>query len=220
MDKQISVFSFGRTQSYRCPNKMLREFGGTTLTDIILGKLKILGDHAFFAGYEDAFKHKCSEHGVRFVARDYDSVSIDGPITDILSFLKYEAAEYFLIINGCLPFLTIETIQRFLDEVRFRSYQPAFAISVKNNFFLDNSYQPINFSLDMKTINTKTVDSVFEFAHALYFFEKDYFFKEGRYWDWNQVEFISIDNQLELLDIDTEQDFNIAEILWKSRSEI
>ena len=36
---RIGVFAFARTQSERCPNKMLRPFAGTTLTDIVLEKL-------------------------------------------------------------------------------------------------------------------------------------------------------------------------------------
>ena len=67
---KIGVFSFGRKQSQRCPNKMLRPFGDTTLTDIVLLKLSKCKYFSFFAGYEDEFREKCEQRNVHFVKRD------------------------------------------------------------------------------------------------------------------------------------------------------
>jgi CMP-N-acetylneuraminic acid synthetase len=66
----------------------------------------------------------------------------------------------------------------------------------------------------MLTINTKTVEPVYEFAHALYFFDTEYFFAHGRYWDWQTVRLVEIADPHEVVDIDTEQDFRFAEALW------
>ena len=76
--------------------------------------------------------------------------------------------------------------------------------------------RPLNFPIDLKTINTKTVEPVLEFAHALYFFDKSYFFQHGRYWDWRTVRLIETGGPHEMLDIDTEEDFTFAEVLWKA----
>src|SRR5262245_697268 len=84
----VAVFSFGRIGSARCPNKMLRPFGDTTLTDLLLARLARSRYPAFFGGYEPVFAEKCAQHGVQFVQRDERSVTIDEPITDILAFLK------------------------------------------------------------------------------------------------------------------------------------
>ena len=62
--------------------------------------------------------------------------------------------------------------------------------------------------------STKTVKPVLEFAHALYFFSKEYLFREGTYWDWNTVRLIELPSKLQTIDIDTEEDFRIAEALW------
>ena len=48
----IGIFSYGRKGSERCPNKMLRTFGDTTIVDILLNKLKYFNDNSFFAGYD------------------------------------------------------------------------------------------------------------------------------------------------------------------------
>lgn len=213
----VGIFSFARKQSQRCPNKMLKPFAGTTLTDIVLSKLKNFGDSAFFAGYEDEFKRKCVKAGVRFVRRSHRSAHIDAPITEILSFLKKVDFEYLLIVNSCLPLLKYETIAAFLEDCRKNDFRPAFSVIRRNNFFFSLKRKPLNFSLSLKTINTKTVDPVYEFAHALYFFNKEYFFKHGRYWDWRYVRLIELKEKLELVDIDTQEDFEIAQRLWKNK---
>ena len=210
----IGVFSFGRTQSQRCPNKMLRPFAGTTLTDIILTKLAGFAPNAFFAGCEEAFRDKSRQHGVPFVERDPRSAAVDEPITEILSFLHDVPYTHLLIVNGCLPFLTPATIAGFLEDCRRGDCQPAFAVVRRRNHFMTLDRRPLNFPLDMKTINTKTVEPVLEFAHALYFFEKRYFFEHGRYWDWQTVRLLEAGSPRELVDIDTEDDFAHAEAMW------
>lgn len=216
----IGVFSFARKQSQRCPNKMLRPFAGTTLTDIMLEKLAKLGDNTFFAAFEKEFEDKSKMHGVRFVRRDEKSINVDEPIVEILKFLENVEYEYLLIVNGCLPFLRVETIDSFLKDCIRGEYRPAFAVAKRNNFFIDSQHNPLNFDLSLKTINTKTVKPVYEAAHALYFFNKEYFFRNGRYWDWQDVKFIELNDKIELIDIDTEADFRIAEAIYKVNKEV
>jgi CMP-N-acetylneuraminic acid synthetase len=215
----IGVFSFGRKRSERCPNKLLRPFAGTTLTDIVLGKLSAFGDRAFFAGYDEEFRDKCARHGVRHVPRTLRSASVDEPIVEILSFLHDVSFSHLLIVNSCLPFLRVETIRSFLDDCERGGCAPAFGVVRRRNHFIGLDRRPLNFPLDMQTINTKTVQPVLEFAHALYFFERHYFFEHGRYWDWQTVRLIEMGsgNREELVDIDSEEDFSLAEALWEGR---
>jgi CTP:molybdopterin cytidylyltransferase MocA len=211
----IGVFSFGRKDSQRCPNKMLRPFGGTTLADIVLDKLRAFAPASFFAAWDDEFREKSERHGVTFVRRDQRSATIDEPITEILSFLHDVPYSHLLIVNGCLPFLTTSTIARFLGDCRRGGLAPAFAVNRRRNHFMSLDQRPLNFPADMKTINSKTVEPVLEFAHALYFFEKSYFFEHGRYWDWHTVRLLEAGSAWEMLDIDTEDDFAFAEAAWK-----
>jgi CMP-N-acetylneuraminic acid synthetase len=216
----IGVFSFGRKQSQRCPNKMLRPFADTTLADIILSKLAGFEPRAFFAGCEEEFRDKSARHGVPFVERDPRSAAIDEPITDILSFLRDVPYTHLLIVNGCLPFLKAATIAAFLADCQRADLAPAFAVTRRRNHFMSLDRRPLNFPADMRTINTKTVEPVLEFAHALYFFEKAYFFEHGRYWDWATVRLLETGTPHELLDIDTEEDFALAEAIWKGSPDV
>ena len=59
MSEDIGVYSCGRLTSQRCKNKMIREFGDTSLTDIFLSKLKLIGNNTF-AGCDQILKTSVS----------------------------------------------------------------------------------------------------------------------------------------------------------------
>ena len=55
--KDILIISSFRKKSFRCKNKMLRKFSNTTLTDIILKKLKLMKNFDCYASvYDKEFK--------------------------------------------------------------------------------------------------------------------------------------------------------------------
>ncbi|SVE16628.1 uncharacterized protein METZ01_LOCUS469482, partial [marine metagenome] len=147
---------------------MLRPFADTTLTDIVLKKLATFGENSFFAGYEGEFKRKCDDIGVSFVQRTKKSVSIDEPQIEYLSFLREVNYDYLLIVNGCLPLLKVETITKFLNEVVSNGLNPSSVIIKRSNYFFGKDKLPINFSIDLKNLNSKKVSPIYEFANALY----------------------------------------------------
>ena len=121
------------------------------------------------------------------------------------------------MVNACIPFLKLKTIKEFLiqcDELK----KPAFAVFKKNNYFMSLDESPFNFSKNITTINTKLVEPVKEFAHVFYFFEREYFLKHDWYWDWDKVNYIEIPHGIECLDIDTEEDFKMASLLWENEA--
>lgn len=211
---RIGVFSFARKQSERCPNKALRPFGNTTLTDIVLSKLAGCGHFSFFAGYEDEFRVKCERHGVRFVRRDKRSIMIDQPIGEILAFLEDVDCEYLLLLSACLPFLELSTITTFLADCIEHECQSAFSVTIRRKHFLRRDRTGINFDINAKTLNTKAVEPIYELVDALYFFNRRFFLEHGTYWDWKRVRLIELNDKYQLFDIDTEEDFALAEALW------
>lgn len=214
---KIAIWSCARISSSRCKKKMIRNFAGTTLTDIFLKKLNKLNKYydVFFAGHEKIFKKKCEVNQIPFVQRNELSTIIDEPAAKIYHFLKEQNYDYFLQVNACMPFLKVETIKNFLLLCK-KIKNPCFSVFKINNYFLSKENKAYNFKKNLLTINTKNVQYVKEFAHALYFFKKDYFVKNGWYWNWNKLKYINIPKNLETLDIDTEQDFILAEKIWKS----
>lgn len=215
--KDIAIFSIGRKSSQRVRNKLLRNFNNTTLIDILLNKFKKLKKNVFFAANEREFETKCNKHKIRFVKRSYKSSHIDGPISEILNFLKNEKYKKFIIVNACIPFLKISTINNFISFCLEKPNRPAFSVIKKKNFFLDRKKKPINFKLSEKTINTKKTKEVYEFAHSLYYFDKKFFLKNGKYWNYNNLRYFEINDKYEQIDIDDKEDFEFAENLWKTQ---
>ena len=213
-ETDIGVWSCSRISSVRCSNKMIRPFAGTTLTDVFLSKLGKLKRNIFFAGYEEVFQEKCQAHGVPFVKRSRRSAWVDEPASEIYSFLVDQPYEYLLQVNACIPFLRTKTIIDFLEACA-SDRRPAFGVFRVKDYFVHLDGTPINFSNDLTTINTKAVSPVYEFAHVFYFFSREYFAKNGWYWDWSDVRYIEIPDGLETFDIDTEEEFFIAETMWK-----
>ena len=55
----------------------------------------------------------------------------------------------------------------------------------------------------------------------MYFFNKNFLFENETYWNWKNVKFFKVENNIEFFDIDTQEEFNIAEMIWpKMNSEV
>ena len=212
----VAVWSCARLTSKRCPKKMIRNFCGTTLTDIFLKKMQIIqkkGINVFFGGYDEVFKSKCKKYGIPFVQRSKKSSNSEKAV-QIYDFLKEQKFDYLLQVNACMPLLKVETIVNFLKKCN-KHKKAAFGVYEINNYFMSNSNKPYNFNSNIKTINTKYVDKAKQFAHCFYFFKREYYKKNGWFWDWKKLNYITIPNSIETFDIDTEEDFEIAKLLYK-----
>ena len=196
--------------SKRCKNKMKRKLKNISLTEIMIKKLSLIEKYdTFFAGYEDYFQNICNKYNVNFVRRSYKSSLSEGPNREIHSFLKNQEFDYFLLINACLPFLRVSTINKFI-KFCLKNKTSCSIITTKRNYYFNKNLQPINFKTNTDRLNTKLVDEIYQLANCMYFFNKKYFFKNNNYWDWKKNSYMIIDNKIEMLDIDTEEDFNLA----------
>lgn len=212
----IAVWSCARLTSERCPNKMTKNFCGTSLTDIFLKKMQKLkkrGVNVFFGGYDKILKVKCKKYGIPFVQRTKKSSEAENA-PEIYDFLCEQNFEYLLQVNACMPLLKVKTILSFLEKCK-KIKKPAFGVYEVNNYFISKNNKPYNFNKKIKTINTKTVEKAKEFAHCFYFFKREYYKKNGWYWDWNKVNYLSMPKSIESFDIDTKEDFEIAKLLYK-----
>ncbi len=212
----IAIWSCARTTSRRCPNKMIKNFCGTSLTDIFLKKLNTIqkkGYNVFFAGYENIFKKKCLKYNIPFVQRTKKSSNSE-KASEIYDFINNQNFDYLLLINACMPMLKVETIIKFIKDCE-KLKKPSFGVFEVNNYFMSNLNKPYNFNKSIKTINTKYVTKAKQFAHCFYFFKKEHYKKTGWFWNWNKLNYITIPNTIEIFDIDTKKDFEIAKLIYK-----
>ncbi len=212
----VAIWSCARTSSKRCPKKMIKNFCNTTLTDIFLLKLKKLqskGYNVFFAGYEKIFEEKCKKYSIPFVQRTKKSAEAENA-DEIYNFLKDQDYDFLLQVNACMPMLKVSTIENFLKRC-MKIKKPSFAVQEVNNYFLSIKNKPYNFDNKITTINTKTVKNVKQFAHCFYFFETGYYKKNDWFWDWKKLKYLTIPKSYEIYDIDTKEDFKIAQLIYK-----
>ena len=86
--RDICVIVQARLSSQRSPNKMIKPFCDTTLTDICIQKLlksKVISKHSFFMSvYEKELREICRKNNVNVFLRSEASAKSEGtPMTEI-----------------------------------------------------------------------------------------------------------------------------------------
>jgi CMP-N-acetylneuraminic acid synthetase len=219
----IAVVIQARLGSKRIPQKMIKPFAGTTLTDIFLQKIKKCKsfpiDNFYFSAYEPELQNIAIHHGVNIFHRSEASANSEGtPMTLMYEWWNMLPHKYVVLINACVPFLKPETIDSFVSEYASCDNDGMFAVMHKKNYFWDDRGELLT-PLSEDVMNTKTVQVTYEAAHCLYAGRLDRigigewmgnFNKSG------DIKLFSVEEQ-EVLDIDYPWQFELCEKLWESK---
>ena len=211
--KTLAGIIHARKDSTRCPNKHLRPLGNTTLIDIALENLSKLDvDEKYLAVYDQELKDKVID-GVKILHRDYDSVAQGNCHHSIYyKHLNNVESEFIVNYNPCQPFLQVDKLNeciRIFKESRMKSM---ITVKKERNFFWDKHQNPINFKPNDR-LSTTAGPWVYSATHSLVFYERNYMLTE---WELfpnikdNPFPYVVDWSEKELLDVDTETDFNIV----------
>ena len=214
-----------RTQSTRVPNKMLREFAGSSLFEVAINKflsssiipkenicLSILDDELI----DIANKYELSVFN-RSKESTYEPISLQ-KIFEWYDKLDYK---YYVILNGCSPLLKVKTLDNFIEDFLTSSSNGLFSVFEKKHFMYDLNHRMVNNFLGEKkyltTFETKLLETIYEAAGCLYAgtmsdIGKDIYM--GTFKFKNDPKFY-IMNEYESLDVDYPWQFEMAEILYK-----
>jgi len=220
----IFFFVQARMGSTRVPGKMLRPFAGTTLMDIIIRKILISTiipkDNFYLSIYEPELKEVAMQYAANIFDRSYKSAHAEGVLTDLYEWYDKVDYKYAIKVNGCSPFLTIETIDKFVKRYIEMDGDGLFGVIKKKNYFWDKNHKLITpWPEGYQFMNTKAVEETFEAANCLYAGRIDKikdgiwmgdFQKEG------DVELFEV-NEEEVLDIDYEWQFQLYETLYSKK---
>ena len=103
--KDVIVLIQSRLSSQRCPRKMIRPFGDTTLLELALDKLhasSISNDKIWCSVYEPELKQVCSKYPFNIFNRSHKSSQSEGnPITEIFDWWNKIDAKYIIMVNAC-----------------------------------------------------------------------------------------------------------------------
>ena len=173
--EEVAVLVQARLTSQRCPQKMIRPFGGSTLTEITLKKLKesklIPDQNIYLSAYDEPLKDIAKKVGVNIFHRSERSALWDGGpdahLTEMYEWWNKIPFKYVVMINACTPFLEISTIEKFITEYCKTDSRGMFAVMEKMNYFWDEN---LNFLTPLRdgAMNTKNVQKTYEAAHCLY----------------------------------------------------
>ena len=211
--KTIAGIIHARKDSTRCPNKHLRQLGNTTLIDVALEKLSKLNvDEKYLAVCDQELKDKVID-GVKILHRDYDSVAPGNCHHSVYyKHLNNVESDYIVNLNPCQPFLEVDKLQQVITLFKYSKFDSMITVKKERNFFCDKHQNPINFKPNDR-LSTTAGPWVYSATHSLVFYEKNYMLTE---WELfpntqdNPFPYVVDWSEKELLDVDTETDFNIV----------
>ena len=212
-----------RLGSQRVPNKMIKPFAGTTLVDVAIEKILdssiIPKENFYFSVHEQELQEIGRKHGVNIFERSYKSAKSENGILDIYEWHNKLDYKYVVLVSACLPFLTVETIDAFVEAYMNTDSGGMFAVMAKKQYYWDSDKKMIsNWPLEQKLMNTKTMTVTYEAAHCLYASKMD-IIKDGFWMDDKlppNPELFVVEEE-EVLDVDYEWQFKVCEALYKDK---
>ncbi len=217
--RSLAIVINARIASTRVPNKLIRPFGNTTLLNIALSKLsEIKWPEKYLAACDAPIlsTYDLYADNIKLLPRKKSSVQ-KGEQPHHIAFEHYKLldTQYIMIMNPCLPFTTpsvYETaIKYFQSNKQIKSMTSV--IKYKDLFFHNDV--PINVE-DITRVSTKYVQPIHKMAHVFHIIDKDKLLA-GQIWDYSPNNpYLSEINQSQCFDIDTEEDFEMCEQLYKA----
>ena len=171
--KDVLFIVQARLNSQRIPNKMIRDFAGTTLTDVVLTKLMrsdiIPKNQIYLSAHEEELIEIGRRYPINIFKRSYESANCDNGIDVLFEWYNKLPYKYVVLISGCNPFLKYTTIDGFVTEYLNSKYDGMFSVIGKKDYFWNEEGQLINnWPEGQDLLNTKAVEKTYQAAHCLY----------------------------------------------------
>ena len=162
-----------RVGSTRCPGKMIRSFAGSTITNIVLNKMKeskAPNSNIYLSAYEQKLKEIAISEGVNIFDRSEKSAIWDGgkDVSQMLEWWNKLPFKYVVMVSGCTPMLRVETINDFIDQYINTQNDAMFGVVKKRNYIWTTSGEILNSPKMSGAPDTKAVKPYYEAAHCLY----------------------------------------------------
>ena len=225
--KDICVVVQARLGSERVPAKMLKEFAGTTLMDIMCQKIlkseSIPKENFFLSIYEEELLENASKYDLNVFHRSEKSANSEGtPLTDMYEWWDKLPFKYCILLNACAPFMEIETIDGFVEAYKNSDSDGLFGVIKKKNYFWDTDGKLVtNWPEAQACMNTKFVETTYEAAHCLYAGRMDLIgdgIWMGDFQTPGDIELYPME-EFECLDIDYQWQFDMCETIYKNRKD-
>lgn len=120
-------------------------------------------------------------------------------------FIKEVDSDIYILAHATSPFISKGSIEQGIDALVNKQYDSAFSVKEEKTFAW-YQYKPLNYNLDLIP-RTQNLNSIFLETSAFYIFSKDVITKKKRIGNNSKM---IITKFPEYIDIDTQDDFNLA----------
>ena len=221
--EDIIVIIQARTCSSRCPKKMIKKFGDSTLTDIAINKIlssKIIPRKNFYLSVgEKELIEIGKKYDINIFERSEKSVKENSDVKIIYEWHNKLNYKYWIKVNACQPFLKTETIDDFINKFINSSNEGMFSVLRKKNYYWDKNGKMITpWPEGLTIMNTGVVEHTYEACHSLFAGSKKQLLNDiwtGSFQNKNDPELYEIKDEFEVLDIDYPNEWTICERLYK-----
>ena len=223
--EEILIILQARLSSKRLPLKMLKPFAGSNLVEICIKKIKnskvINLDNFYFSVYEKELKEIAKKNGVNIWNRSKESANSEGtPLTELFDWWnKFEKYKYAIVISACCPLLKTSSIDNFIEKFCNSNTDGMLSVFERKSYFWDHDFNLITpWPEGLEIMNTKFVKPTYEACHSLYAGKLSKIGQGvwmGRFDVPGDIKLFTI-SERESLDIDTQEQFEIVESIYKS----
>ena len=214
----ISVFVNARLQSRRCPLKMVRPFAGTTLVEICLEKIAKLGwPRTWFGAHEEELLVPARRHpGIRVYQRSRESALSDSDPRRVFEILREIDTRWVMWINPCQPLVSVETFRAALESFLAGNATSMTSVRELGGWFYSTDGRLLNDTGG--NVDTMLAKPILQVAHAFHVYPRERMLAIGRPWpnapgdpDLYRI------SEAEAHDVDTEEEFETVEYLYRRR---
>lgn len=221
MDYKMIVMIPARLGSKRIPKKNIRYLCGKPLIQYSIDLVNSCGlDIEVWVNTEDAsLGHAVEAVGGRFHHRPHELATDTATNREFTyEFMKKHSCDYVIMVNSTSPLLREDTVKRFFEYVQGNDFDTVLSVvSEKEETFFDG--KPLNFSLEEK-VNSQFLKPTQKVVWALTAWKRDNFMKlqeQGKNPVFSgKLGLFEIPKD-ESCDLDTEEDWRIAEGVMMSR---
>lgn len=196
----------------RLPNKNIKAFdNGNPLCYYIFQTLLSISEiDAVYVYCSNPDIKKYIPEGVEFLQRCTSLDRNETKMNEVLSaFAQDVKADVYVMTHATSPFIGSESIKKGLEKVVSQEYDSAFAVKKIQTFLWENNC-PLNYDLN-NIPRTQDLAPIYEETSGFYIYTKNVIDRNRRIGD---KPFLVEVNQIESIDIDEQQDFDIANAVF------
>ena len=215
--KKIVAFLPIKLNSQRLPHKNILPIAGHPLcwhlTNTLINVEAI--DEVYTFCSDKAVMDYVAE-GTKFLLRDkyFDGDSVKS-FELIGKFIESVDSDIYVFANTTSPFLKVSTVENALDNMLLRDFDSALTVQEFRTFARFKG-DPINYDIN-DIPKTQDIEPVYIETSGFYIFNKEIFTEHHRRVGFKP--YLQIVDGLESVDIDTKEDYDFAEKLYKAYME-